>query len=66
MLDTRRCEVRRAGTRLTIRPKVFDVLAYLIAHRDRVIPRQELLTSLWPQHFVGEATWKRNKKVAEL
>jgi DNA-binding winged helix-turn-helix (wHTH) protein len=56
VLDTLRWELRRAGTRLKIRPKVFDVLAYLIAHRDRVITRQEILASLWPQQFVGEAT----------
>jgi hypothetical protein len=30
------------------RPKVFDVLIYLIAHRDRVISRQEILDHLWP------------------
>ena len=55
-LDTRRCELRRTGTLIKLRPKVFDVLRYLIAHRDRVISRQELLEHLWPQQFVGEAT----------
>ena len=55
-LDTRRCELRRTGTLIKLRPKVFDVLLYLIAHRDRVISRQELLEHLWPQQFVGEAT----------
>src|SRR5215831_619225 len=55
-LDTRRCELRRAGTLIKLRPKVFDVLCYLIAHRDRVISRQELLEHLWSQQFVGEAT----------
>ncbi|MGH8070813.1 MAG: tetratricopeptide repeat protein [Candidatus Entotheonellia bacterium] len=55
-LDTRRCELRRTGTLIKLRPKVFDVLTYLIAHRDRVITRQELLEHLWPQQFVGEAT----------
>jgi DNA-binding winged helix-turn-helix (wHTH) protein/class 3 adenylate cyclase len=55
-LDTHRCELRRTGTLIKLRPKVFDVLTYLIAHRDRVITRQELLEHLWPQQFVGEAT----------
>jgi DNA-binding winged helix-turn-helix (wHTH) protein len=41
---------------IKLRPKVFDVLLYLIAHRERVISRQELLAHLWPQQFVGEAT----------
>jgi class 3 adenylate cyclase/DNA-binding winged helix-turn-helix (wHTH) protein len=55
-LDTRRCDLRRTGTLIKLRPKVFDVLTYLIAHRDRVITRQELMVHLWPQRFVGEAT----------
>jgi class 3 adenylate cyclase/tetratricopeptide (TPR) repeat protein len=55
-LDTRCCELRRTGRLIKLRPKVFDVLTYLIAHRDRVISRQELLEHLWPQQFVGEAT----------
>ena len=55
-LDTRCCELRHTGTLIKLRPKVFDVLTYLIAHCDRVISRQELLEHLWPQQFVGEAT----------
>jgi len=55
-LDTRRCELRHTGTLIKLRPKVFDVLLYLIAHRDRVISRQEFLEHLWPQQFIGEAT----------
>ena len=57
-LDTRRCELRRTGRRIPLRPKVFDVLRYLIAHRDRVIAQQELLEHLWPDQFVGDATLK--------
>src|SRR5262249_24914203 len=57
-LDTSRCELHHTGRRIPLRPKVFDVLSYLIAHRDRVVSRQDLLEHLWPQHFVGEATLK--------
>jgi predicted ATPase/class 3 adenylate cyclase/DNA-binding winged helix-turn-helix (wHTH) protein len=55
-LDTSRWELRRLGTFIRLRPKVFDVLLYLIAHRDRVISRQELLDHLWPRQFVGDTT----------
>jgi DNA-binding winged helix-turn-helix (wHTH) protein/class 3 adenylate cyclase/tetratricopeptide (TPR) repeat protein len=55
-LDTSRWELRRTGTLIKLRPKVFDVLLYLIAHRDRVIPRQELLDHLWPRQFVSDTT----------
>jgi DNA-binding winged helix-turn-helix (wHTH) protein len=56
VLDTSRWELRRMGRLIKLRPKVFDVLVYLITHRDRVISRQEFLDRLWPQQFVGEAT----------
>jgi DNA-binding winged helix-turn-helix (wHTH) protein len=55
-LDTERYELRRAGALVKLRPKVFDVLAYLIAHRDRIVSKQELIEQLWPQQFVAEAT----------
>jgi DNA-binding winged helix-turn-helix (wHTH) protein len=55
-LDTQRYELRRTGTLIKLRRKVFDLLAYLIVHRDRVISRQEILDHLWPKQFVGEAT----------
>jgi class 3 adenylate cyclase len=55
-LDTERYELWRAGTLVKLRPKVFDVLAYLLAHRERVVSKQELLEQLWPKQFVGEAT----------
>ena len=57
-LDTSRCELRRTGRRIQLRPKVFDVLSYLIAERDRVVSKQDLLEHLWPQQCVGEATLK--------
>jgi len=57
-LDTSRCELRCTGQLIQLRPKVFDVLSYLIAERDRVVSQQDLLEHLWPQQCVGEATLK--------
>ena len=34
------------------------MLAYLLAHRERVVPKQELLEHLWPNQFVGDETLK--------
>src|SRR5262245_57767410 len=39
-LDTERYELRRSGTLVKLRPRVFEVLAYLIAHRDRLVSKQ--------------------------
>jgi DNA-binding winged helix-turn-helix (wHTH) protein len=53
-LDTHRYELCRAGIPLKLPPKVFDLLAYLIQHRDRVVTRQALFNALWPAQFVSE------------
>ncbi len=55
-LDLRLYELRYAGKRVKLEPQVFDILAYLIQHRDRVITKQELLDHLWPDQFISEAT----------
>jgi class 3 adenylate cyclase/DNA-binding winged helix-turn-helix (wHTH) protein len=55
-LDTRHYELRRAGVPIPLRPKVFHLLAYLLAQRDRIVPRQELGEHLWPHQFVSDAT----------
>ena len=54
VLDTQRHELYGAGAPIKLRRKVFQVLAYLLAHRDRVVPKQELLEQLWPDQFVGD------------
>jgi adenylate cyclase len=53
-LDTQRYELRRAGDLIPLGPQVFNVLAYLVAHRDRVISRDELFADLWPDQFVTD------------
>jgi len=65
-LDTRLYELRQAGTPLQLEPKVFDLLAYLIEHRDRMVPKHELHEHLWPEQFISDATfdhcsWRRAK-----
>jgi DNA-binding response OmpR family regulator len=45
-LDTQQYELCRAGLPLPLQPKVFELLAYLIRHRDRVVTRQALFDAL--------------------
>ena len=55
-LDLERRELHRAGAPVHTRAKVFDVLSYLVANRDRVLSRDELLAHSWPGLTVSEAT----------
>src|SRR5262245_48130465 len=55
-LDTQRYEVRRGGQPVHVRRKVFQMLAYLLAQRERVVPKQELFEQLWPGQFISDAT----------
>src|SRR5438552_3073492 len=54
-LDTQLYTLHRAGHSLRLRPKVFQVLTYLVAHRDRVVSRQELCEQVWPDQFISDA-----------
>src|SRR5262245_17358223 len=55
-LDTQLQELCRTGQLIPLRPKVFQLLAYLLMHHDRVVPKAELLEQLWPGQFIGDAT----------
>jgi eukaryotic-like serine/threonine-protein kinase len=54
-LDIGACALRRRGRSLPLRlqPKVFDVLRYLIEHRDRVVSKEELIDALWDGQSVN-------------
>jgi DNA-binding winged helix-turn-helix (wHTH) protein len=42
-LDLSLYELRRAGVRVAMEPHAFNVLAYLVASRDRVVSKKELM-----------------------
>lgn len=46
-VDLRIRELRRNGERMDVQPRVFDLLVYLAEHRERVVTKAELLTTLW-------------------
>lgn len=52
-------ELKRAGEPVRVEPRVLEVIAYLVAHRDRVVPKEELLEKLWPDRFVSESALTR-------
>jgi DNA-binding winged helix-turn-helix (wHTH) protein len=56
VLDTERRELRRGAALLSMEPQVFDLLAFLIRNRDRVVSKDDLLNSVWGRRIVSEST----------
>lgn len=54
-LDEERFELRRDGGSLKLEPRVLDTLVYLIHHRDRVVPKDELIEKVWGVKAVSES-----------
>jgi DNA-binding winged helix-turn-helix (wHTH) protein len=54
-LDNDLYQLCRAGEVVKITPKVFDVLAYLLHHCDRVVSKNEQQEQLWSGRVISEA-----------
>jgi len=48
-----------AGQPRQLQPKVFELLAFLVANRDRVVSKEELLRNIWHGAYVSEAAISR-------
>src|SRR5438105_12267419 len=51
-VDLRAFRVLKAGSALQLEPKAFEVLVFLMNHRERVIEKGELLDAVWKESFV--------------
>jgi TolB-like protein len=54
-LDGDRRELRHDGQLVEIEPKVFDLLAYVITNRERVVSRDDLIAAVWDGRIVSES-----------
>src|SRR5262249_33702124 len=54
-LDTDRRELRRGDGLLSVEPKVFDLLAYLIGNRERVVSKEDLIAGVWMNRVVSDS-----------
>jgi DNA-binding winged helix-turn-helix (wHTH) protein len=63
-LDEQRRELSVGGRELRLQPRVFDVLTYLLRHRDRVVSKDELLQVLWPGMVVVDGALQRVMSLA--
>jgi predicted ATPase/DNA-binding winged helix-turn-helix (wHTH) protein len=48
----------RGSEVLKLRPKAFAVLDYLLGHPGQLVTKEDLLSAVWPETFVGEAVLK--------
>lgn len=53
--DARRRLLSRAGARVALASKAFDLLIALIEHRGEILEKEALLKLVWPEQFVEEA-----------
>src|SRR6187397_2908085 len=55
-LDADRRELRRGAEPISVEPQVFDLLIYLVQHRDRVVSKDDLIASIWGGRIVSDST----------
>lgn len=65
-LDPARHQLRRAGESVHVEPRALDLLCHLVAHRDRVVTKNELLDEVWGDRFVSEAALTTALRTARL
>lgn len=64
VVDTSLFRITSDGRDVPVEPRVFDLLVYLILHRDRVISREELFQEVWSGRNVTDATLSNHVKSA--
>lgn len=55
VLDPERRELLRGEGAVPLEPQVFDLLLYLILHRERVVSREDVFASVWRGRVVSES-----------
>ena len=55
-LDTDRRELLRGSEPVAVEPQVFDLVIYLLANRDRVVSKDDLIAAVWGGRVVSEST----------
>ena len=64
-------EVTRADTPISLTPKEFDLLVYLIAHKNKIVTRENIIKDVWDYDYEGDTNvidvyiWHLRTKVDE-
>lgn len=59
-LDPTRRALTRDGDDISVTPKAFEILWYLVQHPNRVVSKQELMKAVWPDTVVEEGNLTQN------
>ncbi|MEO0422506.1 MAG: winged helix-turn-helix domain-containing protein [Pseudomonadota bacterium] len=62
--DTNSFSLTREGEAVSLTPKVFDLLVFLMQHRDRLVTREELFNELWSGRVVSDNVLSNEIKLA--
>ncbi|WP_312755920.1 response regulator transcription factor [Rummeliibacillus suwonensis] len=68
-METR--EVIRANTSISLTPKEFDLLVYLISHKNKIVTRENIIKDVWDYDYEGDTNvidvfiWHLRKKIDE-
>jgi Tol biopolymer transport system component/DNA-binding winged helix-turn-helix (wHTH) protein len=62
-LNSQERTLKRQDDTIALTPKVFETLLVLVENRDHIVSKEELLTSIWPEHFVEESNLTQNVSV---
>lgn len=57
-------QIRHDGKVLAVEPKVFDLIVYLLEHRERIISRAELFEHVWEGRTVSDTSLSNHIKSA--
>jgi DNA-binding winged helix-turn-helix (wHTH) protein len=63
-IDEAKRELRVDGRAVLTQRRVFDLLVYLARHRERVVPKDELLDAVWPGVLVTDNSLQRAVSLA--
>lgn len=64
LVNTRLFNISKAGNDVSTEPKVFDLIVYLIEHRDKPISRDELFEQIWLGREVSDTSLSNHIKTA--
>ena len=58
LLDTEAHRVERDGEKIQLQRREYEILAYLVEHRGRIVPKEEVIDALYGEEPISDATFR--------